>query len=151
MADEKQIRKDSQISGMAGEFLVAGKLFKRGLQVAVTLGNAKSIDLFVHNQKTGHTFNVQVKTLRFKNCFPIRKEKVISNDIYVFVVLNKEDQNEEFFILPGKTILADIDLFFGSCYKSEKPSTFPAINYGPLKDYKDKWELFDLDGKSTAI
>ncbi len=65
----KKIRMDSQISGMAGEFLVAGKLFKRGFQVSVTMGNAKAIDLFVYNPKTTRTFNVQVKTLRYKNCF----------------------------------------------------------------------------------
>ena len=101
MADvKKRTRADSQLSGMAGEFLVVGKLFKRGLQVSVTMGNAKSIDLFVHNSKIGHTFNVQVKTLRSKNYFPMRKECIRENDIYVFVVLNKVDQDEEFFILP---------------------------------------------------
>jgi len=142
----KKTRIDSQITGMAGEFLVAGKMFKRGLQVSVTMGNAKSIDLFVHNPKIGRTFNVQVKTLRYKNCFPIRRENVTANDIYVFVVLNKEDQDEEFFILPGQTILNNIDHFFGTCYTGEKPSTFPAINYGPLKEYKNNWTLFDLDG-----
>lgn len=144
----KKTRSDSQVSGMAGEFLVAGKLFKRGLQVSVTLGNAKSIDLLAYNPKTKRNFNVQVKTLRFKNCFPIRKENVTANDFYIFVILNKADQDEEFFILPGQTILDNINHFFGTCYTGEKPSTFPAINYGPLKEFKNNWTLFDLDGLS---
>lgn len=143
---KKRKRADPQLSGMAGEFLVAGKLFKRGLQVSVTMGNAKSIDLFVHNTKTDRTFNVQVKTLRSKNCFPMRKENIRENDIYVFVILNKFDQDEEFFILPGKTIQKDINGFFGTSYTRETPSTFPAVNYGPLKEFKNNWSVFDLHG-----
>lgn len=146
---KKRKRADSQLSCMAGEFLVAGKLFKRGLQVSVTMGNAKSIDLFVHNIRTDHTFNVQVKTLRSKNCFPMRKKNIRENDIYVFVILNKFDQGEEFFILPGKTIQKDINGFFGTSYTRETPSTFPAINYGPLTEFKNNWTVFDFAGGKT--
>jgi len=138
-----RLRTDGQITGMAGEFLVAGKLFKRKLLVSVTMGNAKAIDLFVHNPKTNKTFAVQVKTLRGKNCFPIRKEKIIPNYTYVFVILNHDEQDEEYFIIPGKMILKDINLFFGTSYRKEKPSIFPAINYGPLKPFRDNWSLFE--------
>ena len=138
-----QTRPDSQITGMAGEFLVAGKLFKRKLLVSITMGNAKAIDLFVHNPKTDKTFAVQVKTLRGKNCFPIRKEKVKSNYIYVFVILNRDEQEEEYFIIPGIIIYDNINRFFGTSYIKEKPSTFPAINYGPLKPFRNNWSLFE--------
>jgi hypothetical protein len=134
---------DSQKSGMAGEFLVAGKLFKLGYQVSVTMGNAKAIDLFVHNNRTDRTFNVQVKTLRKKNCFPLRKEDINPNDIYVFVILNGPDQNEDYFIISGDTILANITTFFGMSYAKKTPSNMPAVNYGPLKEFRDKWEIFD--------
>ena len=80
-------RPDSQITGMAGEFLTAGKLFKRGYQVSVTLGNAKAIDLFVYNPETDKTFNVQVKTLRKKNCFLIHWDDIHDDHIYVFIFL----------------------------------------------------------------
>jgi hypothetical protein len=138
-----QIRTDGQITGMAGEFLVAGKLLKRKLLVSVTMGNAKAIDLFVYNPKTDKTFAIQVKTLRSKNCFPIHKEKVKSNCIYVFVILNRDEQEEEYFIIPGKIIFDNINRFFGASYIKEKPSTFPAINYGPLKPFRNNWSLFE--------
>lgn len=128
---------------MAGEFLVAGKLFKRRLQVSVTMGNAKAIDLFVHNPRTDRTFNVQVKTLRQKNCFPMRRENVKSQHVYVFVILNHDDQDEQFFIVPGASILSDINRFFGTSYTRDKPSTLPAVNYGPLKEFENKWEVFE--------
>jgi len=139
----KRPRIDGQITGMAGEFLVAGKLFKRRMQVSVTMGNAKAIDLFVHNPRTDRTFNVQVRTLRQKNCFPMRRGNVKAGHIYVFVILNRHDQDEQFFIVPGRTILDDINRFFGTSYTREKPSTFPAVNYGPLKEFEGNWDVFE--------
>ena len=65
----KKPRADGQISGLAGEFFVAAELLKREIQTSVTFGNAKAIDLFAHNPRTGITFNVQVKTLRSNNYF----------------------------------------------------------------------------------
>jgi hypothetical protein len=56
-------RSDGQKSGLAGEFFVAAELLKRGLQTSLTLGNAKSIDLFAINDK-GTSFTIQVKALR---------------------------------------------------------------------------------------
>ena len=139
----KPTRPDQQLTGMAGEFLTAGKLFKLEYQVSVTLGNAKGIDLFVHNPRTDRTFAVQVKTLRKKNCFPMRKESVKPDHVYVFVLLNGPDQQEEFFVVLGKTIIRNVNHFFGTSYVRETPSTFPAINYGPLKEYRDNWAVFD--------
>jgi hypothetical protein len=136
---------DRQMTGAAGEFLTAGKLFKRGYQVSVTYGNAKAVDLFVLNPETGRQFKVQVKTQVRKNCFPLNKESIQPDNIYVFVRLNDPARNdEEFFVLRGQTLLADIERFFGSSYRdSQKTSTMPAVNYGPLNDYKDNWLVFD--------
>lgn len=137
-------RTDGQLSGMAGEFLTVGKLFKRGYQASVTFGNAKAVDVFVYNSETNKSFNVQVKTLRQKNCFPIRKESINPDHIYVFIILNKFEKEEEYFIIPGYDILNDINKFFGSSYRDpENPSNMPAINHGPLTSYKDNWKVFD--------
>lgn len=68
-------RADGQKSGMAGELFVAAELFKRELQVSITLGNAKSIDLFAVNNK-GSSFTIQVKTLRSRNYFLIDLDRV---------------------------------------------------------------------------
>ncbi len=48
-----KIRPDQQLTGMAGEFLTVGKLFKRGYQVSVTFGNAKGIDVLFLISKAG--------------------------------------------------------------------------------------------------
>ena len=121
------------MSGMAGEFLVVGKLFKRGLQASITLGCAKAIDVLVYNPNTGKNYCVQVKTLREKNCFPIKKSDINPEHIFVFVILGKFTAEEQFYIIKGRDILKDVDTFFGGSYKNGKVSSMPAINYGPLK------------------
>ncbi len=137
-------RMETQITSMAGEFLTVGKLFKRGYQASVTLGNAKAIDIFIFNPKSKKMFSVQVKTQRRKNCFPMKKESIDREHIYIFVRLNNFEDSEEFFIVPGKEILKDVNRFFGSSYLDpNKPSKMPAINYGPLNSYRDNWAVFD--------
>jgi hypothetical protein len=140
----KNSRPDQQTTGMAGEFLAVGKLFKRGYQASVTFGNAKSIDVLVYNATIDKSFCVQVKTLRRKNCFPIKRENIKRDHVYVFILLHDFETPEEFFILSGEEIISNINRFFGSSYKdSGHASNMPAINYGPLTPYKDNWQLFD--------
>jgi alpha-mannosidase len=140
----KKLIGDQQLSGMSGEFLTVGKMFKLGCQASVTFGNAKSIDILAYNPKNDKTFVIQVKTLREKNCFLIKKENLRDDHIYVFVILHEFNSPEEFFIIPGYTITQNIDKFFGSSYRNPKnPSNMPAINYGPLLPYKDNWQIFE--------
>lgn len=134
---------DLQLTGMAGEFLTVGKLFKKGLQASVTFGNANNIDVLAYNPRNNKNYNVQVKALRKKNCFLINKENIVADHIYVFIILNDFDKDEDFHIIKGSDILENPDVFFGSSYKKELPSNMPAINYGPLKDYKDNWDIFE--------
>ena len=136
--------RDQQLTGMAGEFLTVGKLFKRGYQASVTFGNAKAVDVLVYNPANEKSFSVQVKTLRKKNCFLIKKESLMPDHIYVFILLNDFEKAEEYFILPGREIISNIDNFFGASYRDpNNPSNMPAINYGPLMPYRDNWGVFD--------
>lgn len=57
-------KRDSQLSGLAGEFFVAAELLKREFQTLVTLGNANAIDLMAIHPTTGRKLSIQVKTLR---------------------------------------------------------------------------------------
>ena len=99
-------RSDGQKSGLAGEFFVAAELLKRGLQTSLTLGNAKSIDLFATNDK-GTSFTIQVKALRIPNYFSIDLERVQDACYYVFVVLNKPDVPPDYYIVPGCDLRSD--------------------------------------------
>jgi hypothetical protein len=79
---------DKNSTHLAGEYFVAAELYRRGYSVAMTLGNAKAIDLFAEHE--ARTVNVQVKAIRDKKSigWPIMKNGVVDGVIYVFVCLN---------------------------------------------------------------
>jgi hypothetical protein len=129
---------DRQLTALAGEFFVAGELLKRGLQVSVTFGNAKAIDLFARNARTGCSFTIQVKALRKWDGFPLRPDRVEREHIYVFVILNQPEQAVRYFVVSG-AILLDRDRAFRGFHHA----TFPGIHPNDLKDFEGKWEIFE--------
>ena len=135
----KKPRADGQISGLAGEFIVAAELLKRDIHTSVTFGNAKAIDLFAHNPRTGRTFNVQVKTLRSNNYFLLDPAKILPAHIYVFVLLNKPEQAVRYFVLPGNILLNERARFG----KGFQVGNMPGILPKDLKDFEGNWKLFE--------
>lgn len=85
-------------SHLAGEYFVAAELYRRGYTVAMTLGNAKAIDLFA--ELDGRTVNVQVKAIAKKQNvgWPMMRDKVIRGVVYVFVCLNAPPAAPSYFI-----------------------------------------------------
>jgi hypothetical protein len=104
----KKKRADGQVTGLAGEFFVAGELLKCGLQTSITFGNAKAIDIFAHSESSDVTYTVQVKALRQRNDCPISRSAIEPHHIYVFVILNKPGNAVDYFIVEGST-MADAD------------------------------------------
>ena len=130
-------RVDGQMTGLAGEFFVAAELLKRKLQVSVTFGNAKSIDLFALNEN-GRTYTVQVKSVRTKNYFPIPRAAINPDQVYVFVILNQPGQPVDYFIALGKQLLEDE---FTNRFLDDPK--VPGIRYKDLESFRDQWSVFE--------
>jgi hypothetical protein len=133
---------DRQITGLAGEYFVAAELLKRRMLVAVTAGNAKSIDLFVQNPRTGRTFTIDVKTLRRKNVFDISPKKTDPRRIYVFTLLGEADEAVTYWIVRGR-VLAKQPQLFG---KDFRHPTRPGIAIAKLATYHAAWDVFGKSG-----
>lgn len=86
---------------LAGEYFVAAELYRRGFSVGMTIGNAKAIDLFAN--KNDKTLSIQVKAIRNKKSigWPMTRDKVSDNIVYVFVNLNNQE-NPDYFIALGQ-------------------------------------------------
>jgi len=50
------------LSGVAGEYLVAGELSRRGYIASITLRNSKGVDILASNENASKTVGIQVKT-----------------------------------------------------------------------------------------
>ena len=128
-------RPSSNNSHLAGEYFVAAELYKRGFSVAMTLGNAKAIDLFA--EKDQRTVNVQVKaiSLRKNVGWPILKKKVFRKVIYVFVCLNADDHPPTFFIATGQEVRPRVRE-----YATRGIINYGSLNSGRFQDRRDKIE-----------
>src|SRR6266852_2077050 len=93
---------DRNSSHLAGEYFVPAELYRRGFSVAMTLGNAKAIDLFT--EQGTRTVNVQVKTIQHKKSvgWTVTRRQIRPNIIYIFVCLNIPDGSPEYYICTAK-------------------------------------------------
>jgi hypothetical protein len=89
---------DRNSSHLAGEYFVAAELYRRGYSVAITLGNAKAIDMFA--EKGARTVNIQVKAIRDKKSigWPIMKDRIEDGVVYIFVCLNAPGLPPDYFV-----------------------------------------------------
>src|SRR5210317_694664 len=90
---------------LAGEFLVAGELSRRGYPVSITMGNAKSVDIYAESVKG--VVKIDAKAGRAKGNWPINKKSVQNDVFYIFVHLGTDIQinnnmSPEYFIVTGK-------------------------------------------------
>jgi hypothetical protein len=89
---------DRNCTHLAGEYFVAAELYRRGYSVAITIGNAKAIDLFA--ERGSQAASVQVKAIRDKKSvgWPIMRDRIADGVIYVFVCLNEPGKAPDYFI-----------------------------------------------------
>mgnify|MGYP001191797442 CR=1 FL=1 len=90
---------------LSGEYFVAAELYRRGFSVGITIGNAKTIDLFA--SKNGKTFCIDVKGIRSKKSigWPMMKDKVRKDIFYIFINLNSTESPDYYICSSEETNL----------------------------------------------
>jgi hypothetical protein len=128
-------------SHLAGEFLVAGELSRRGYPVSITMGKAKAVDIYVDAQEV--TIRVDTKASQYHTSWPI--EKVDEKVYYIFVYLQNEDKLRkesksntstppEYFIAHGKEIIAK---GLKKPWRGMAGVTYASLNN---ENYKERWD-----------
>ncbi len=102
---------NSVLSGVAGEYLVAGELSRRGYIASITLRNSRGVDILVTNKKATRTAAIQVKTHYNKGTAWVLNEKAEKYHapklFYAFVSLNF-GAPPDFYIVPSKVVAETI-------------------------------------------
>lgn len=97
---------DRNTSHMAGEYLVAGELARRGYPVVITPGKAKSVDIVTYEAPR---IRVNAKAIRGKGNWPLKKDSVRHDLWYIFVFLQTPTKYDKFppesFVASGKEIM----------------------------------------------
>lgn len=109
--EEKKVsvgRSNAGNTHIAGEMFVGAELAKRGYAIALTMGNAKAVDLFA--EKNGRSICVQVKAIAHKRNvgwpLPYEKRKIVDEVIFVCVVLNDLEEPPSYYVLPPEEVRA---------------------------------------------
>lgn len=130
---------DKNTTHLAGEFLVAGELSRRGYPVSITMGNAKSVDIYASTLGGKETIRIDAKASRTKTSWPISEESVKEDLYYIFVYLQtkediKKNFSSEYFIVRGSEIKSN------ELIKHWK--SIPGISYTSLKtaQYENRWD-----------
>lgn len=98
----------NNITGVSGEYFVAGELSRRGWIATLTLKNTPNIDILATTPDGSRTINVQVKSRSMGNKQgwimnkSIESELNGSNFYIVFVDLKELNEKPDYYIVPRK-------------------------------------------------
>jgi hypothetical protein len=98
----------TRLSGVAGEYFVAGELSRHGFIASITLRNTKGIDILVSNSSASQQIAIQVKTNQGAKPEWVLNKKAenfyADNLFYVFVNLKGQEEWPDFYIVPSKVV-----------------------------------------------
>lgn len=143
------------LTGIAGEYFVAGELSKRGYLAALTQRNTAGVDILAGNAEGTRNISIQVKTTTGKHAswrMSSKAEKQSDpNVFYVLVRLNEEDKKPDYYIVPSENVAAYIYRTHrewlsgtkrdGTPRKDSSMRVFDADEYS----YLNRWDLLKLD------
>lgn len=137
----KKSQNDKFRLGMAGEFAVASELLKRGVDVNLTLGNAKAVDLFVYTS-FDEVKRVEVKTSKSKRFVTNFFQKYPSPssphpDFWVIVFIDNENVSH-FYILTHQE-MADVQMKRNNTTKWEYVNGVDNVTLKEIAKFKDQW------------
>ena len=132
-------RRYGDATAMAGEFLVMEKLYRLGYQPALTVGRAKSIDIFVKNER-GKLFQISVKSVRGGGKWGVRAENLSAkgNMVFVFVLYSDFDDvtaEPSMFVVPAR----DVDRLKQQWFDGYAVYYTPKAKLAALEKYRNAW------------
>jgi hypothetical protein len=142
------------LTGVAGEYFVAGELSRRGYIASISLRNTRGIDILVTNQTASHSVTIQCKTSQVYRKIWMLTEKVerffVPNHYYVFVGLGAADKRPTFHIVPStivaKVVAKEHRQWLRTFRKDGRKHADSAMrNFrDPNDEYLDRWDLLGL-------
>lgn len=145
------------LSGVAGEYFVAGELSRRGLIASITLRNTRGVDVLVAGEDATRSAGVQVKTNQgsSKSWMLTKKAEALENDglFYAFVNLNGLDAEPTYHIVPSAIVAercrSSHSEWLATPGRGGRPHQDNSIRiFADAEDvWKDRWDVLDLGAR----
>ena len=142
------------LTGVAGEYFVAGELSRRGWVASLTLRNTRGIDILASNTDATRSVGIQVKTNSGKKPHWLLSQKaesdIAENLYYVFVNLNGTDV-PEYYIVPRAVVAKQVRDGHkawlakpGRDGTSHRDTTMRVFSE-PASKFRNAWEILGLE------
>jgi hypothetical protein len=145
---------ESQLVGVAGEYLVAAELTLRGHLASITLRNSRGIDIIASNSNASKSVSIQVKTnSNGKQSWILNKKSETffsDNHFYVFVAISELGERPTFYIIPSKVVAQRVSQTHSNWLKGKKrdgnlrKDTPMRKFYDWDNEYLECWDLLEL-------
>ncbi|HBO05366.1 MULTISPECIES: hypothetical protein [Bacteroides] len=126
-------------TGIASEYLVLSMLYRLGIDAYMTLGNKKSVDIWIKNDD-GSDISIDVKSVRAFDSVPVGNVVAKDNHYVVFVIYNNKFEDvltlPEFYIVPSKYVVEN-----RTKYDLKDGGKTYNIFKKDIKDYINRWDL----------
>jgi hypothetical protein len=142
------------LTGVSGEYFVAGELSRRGYIASITLRNTRGIDVLVSNGSTTRSVGLQVKTNHGERKAWLLNNKAedyfSENLFYVFVNLKNNTSRPDYYIVPSKVVAKHVKKghakWLRTPGKRVKQHTDNPMRMfqDETNEYLEKWELLGL-------
>lgn len=151
----------TQLTGAAGEYLVAAELSRRGWAASITPKGVQRSDVLAQDVETNRVVAIQVKTARSGSSFRLNEKlerpTAADNEWIVFVALrDDEGAPTEYYVVPRNLVSAliyvDHRRWLATPGKNGQPHNDNPqrnTNSGQLSAYRDAWGL--LDGSAHNV
>ncbi|MCR5520262.1 MAG: hypothetical protein K6F21_08015 [Bacteroidales bacterium] len=148
MSRKPQLKK--LMTGLAGEYFVAGMMNLRGWVASLTLKNFPGTDIFGKNPETGKSISVQVKTcwdtsffIGFKRSERDLLEKKVQGP-FVFVHIDGTE-SVSYYVLSKKEfidlVISTDNIYYNRPRNKPIKTDYPiAVSLKDLAPYKDHWD-----------
>ena len=133
-----------QLTGMAGVYLVAAELSKRGFIASPTSRSAQGADLLVTDTECKRSYAVQVKTnaTTFKFWLLSKIAQTFQSKTLIYALVNLRKGTTEYYLVPSSYVARHIRISKPS--KTSK-SIWYSIHIDDMmeKKFRDNWSIFN--------
>ena len=149
-------KRQSILTGVAGEYFVAAELSRRDYIASITLRNTRGMDIIATNSKATRSVTIQCKTSSFKS----RKAWLLNEKcegfyspkhFYVFVALGSVDERPSYHIVPSRIVAKRIKATHRWWKRKRKREAGKNAGESTIRlfsdaddEFLDRWDLLKL-------
>ena len=153
MKKQRQLKLSGIQAGIAGEYLVAAELSRRGYVASLTLRNTRGIDILASNSDATRSVGIQVKTMQGARpdwMMNRKAEGELAQNLFYVLVCLAPQAPARFYVVPSRAVAEHVRASHAKWLRTpgKRGQAHRDTNVRRFSDpehrYRDRWDLLDL-------